>query len=331
MRTIEVIRMTEITRIIRTIEAIRMTEITMLTGMMRTIKTIRMIEMIRMIRMLRNRVLWLKDMGAMALGWKVVVVMMMWGGVMVELRGQSAAALAVKKTQLQQEIDQFQKDIEAEGKAFERYKADREKVLGQKEAEVARVRRELRARELEVIEARRKLGLLEVEISNVEVGVAELLDRLRGRAEEWLDKIAGGIPFEREERSAVVTAIINDSRSKRATVNEIFNRLVVFLKREQGMAYESQVVRAIVKVGGEQQTVDLVRVGRVFFAVDTGVGVYRYERDEEGRYVLSSGEVGFNEANDIRTIIGMIQNRLPADLVPVILEDREIKLRNDFN
>ncbi len=241
---------------------------------------------------------------------------------------QSSIALEVRKAELQQEIEQYKQSIRTEKQDFARYLNDKTRLLGQKRDELKRVSSEVRTKERELDTYRRQIASLEAELDSLEQRDRELLTTLSERAERLSQEVDSGIPFEREQRRSALRSIINDSLVAGVNGTEIFNRLSSFLRNEQTLAYDSQVTRALATVAGSSQTVTVLRVGRVLFAVDTGTAVYLYGKTADDPYALLDDEpVGFVLEQQLRDMIAMIQGSLPPDLISVTLPNVIAKVR----
>lgn len=249
---------------------------------------------------------------------RVMLVMLFFSVVFAELVAQSLGDLRLEKAALKERLKYLEKEMEVEKKELEIFRNKKQKLLDQKKREKKLVLKEVSTREGEIARAKNEMAAVRRKKKRIYEENKEIIHFLSQKVEEWIKEIPDGIPFEKENRKAVLSRLFYDMTGARIGVSEAYSRFISFFDKEIDMGYDSQVVRAIVDVNGKKVTGSLLRLGRVYFAFDAGDDIYRFVKKPDGKgYVLAEKSLSLAEQSAMRNIIDMIEGRTPPDLIVV--------------
>lgn len=232
--------------------------------------------------------------------------------------------LLEEKARLTEEVRRIRKEIADEKRIFEEFKTEKQSILAAKQEESLSLKKEIQTKSLSVRRLRREMLGLESKKLAIERQNEEINLQIKNAAQLIQTEIDLGIPFEKEKRKAVLSALIYDIKNTGITANESFARLVNFLNKEQELAFDSQVLRVNMPINATPKDVNLIRLGRVYFAVDDGEGIYLWKKEnQEGGYTLNPEALSPFNANAIRAVAQIIQGQQLPDLIaiPVPLSD----------
>lgn len=234
------------------------------------------------------------------------------------LWGLTQPSPKVQIENLKARLKEFSERTAEETTSFERYLKEKKVLLDQKTKEKASLDDEVGKLEIKNSLSRQRARELQFGLDRLASDEKALLERIRLRAEDLTNRMARGIPFEKERRGGVMQGLVADIKGGGLGAMEGLNRLVAFLDSEDLLAYDSQVIQSIEQVESERLNVQLLRVGRVFFAVDTGPEVFLYRRTEAGPWLLDGkNPLSLGQKRDIRQAILIIQGKQAPDLVPL--------------
>ncbi|OHD64741.1 MAG: hypothetical protein A2096_03765 [Spirochaetes bacterium GWF1_41_5] len=136
------------------------------------------------------------------------------------------------------------------------------------------------------------------------------------------DAIMTGIPFERDRRAGNVTSLADDIEAGKSTAMESLNRIVAFLSSEELLGYDSQVIQIIENINGEKQNAMIFRLGRIFFAVDSGNDLFLYTSGKNGYIPDVSIKLTAGDKRNIRQAMDMVQGKKAPEIIelPLFLE-----------
>ncbi|MBN8218347.1 MAG: DUF3450 family protein [Spirochaetes bacterium] len=211
--------------------------------------------------------------------------------------------------------------------AFERFMKDKKLVLEQKTREKASVDDDVAKLEMKNTVSRQRARELQYGIDRIVADEKAVNERIRGRVEGLLARIVSGIPFERDRRASVMQGLAGDAKSGSSTAVESLNRLAAFLDAEDLLSYDSQVIQSIEQVDQERLNAQLLRIGRVFFAVDTGPDVFLYRRGTNGYAIDTKTGLSIGQKRDIRQAILVIQGKQAPDLIEIPLWQEALTVR----
>jgi hypothetical protein len=219
---------------------------------------------------------------------------------------------------LKQKIKEIKDRTAEDNSAFDRFMKDKKLILDQKTREKASVDDEVNKLELKNAVARARARELQYGIDRIVSDEKAVSERIRGRVEGLLGRILVGIPFERERRASVMQGLAGDTKSGSSTAVESLNRLSAFLDAEDLLSYDSQVIQSIEQLDQERLNAQLLRIGRVFFAVDTGPDVFLYRRGgSNGFFIDTKTPLSIAQKRNIRLAILVIQGKQAPDLIEI--------------
>ncbi|MBL8993805.1 MAG: DUF3450 family protein, partial [Spirochaetia bacterium] len=161
---------------------------------------------------------------------------------------------------------------------FDRFMKDKKILVDQKQKEKAGVEKDVAALEAKNLLQRQRSRELQLGIDKLAADDKNLAARILGHTAQLRDKITRGIPFEKDRRLSVITSLDADIKGGTSSALEAVNRISSFFDTEDILAYDSQSLQSVEEIGGERLNVNLLRIGRVFFAADTGTEVYLYKK-----------------------------------------------------
>lgn len=219
---------------------------------------------------------------------------------------------------LKAKLKDYSERTTEETAAFDRFLKEKKLLLEQKTKEKASVDDEVGRLEIKNGTSRARARELQFGLDRIAADEKALLERIRGRAEDLTNRIAKGIPFERDRRAGVMQGLVSDIKAGGLGAMEGLNRMVAFLDAEDLLSYDSQVVQSIEQVDAERLNVQLLRVGRVFFAVDSGPEVYVYRKIDNNPWTLDTkSPLSMGQKRDIRQAVLIIQGKQAPELVPL--------------
>jgi len=225
-----------------------------------------------------------------------------------------AESLEETKVKLQDNIDELKSKIKEEAKYFARFKMDKSKIIRQKKEEVKTITADNADLKQRIAAIKNQIKEYEYRINAVKKENTQINTMIKKICQTLKQKITHSIPYAKQKRRGVLDAIIMDIESQKSQAVESFTRLMAFLQNEEMLAYDSQVFEKVVKINGKNKNSTVIRIGRVFFACDTGKEVYLYKK-ENNRYILDPRPISVLTKRDIRLAIKIIQGKKPPDLV----------------
>ena len=218
------------------------------------------------------------------------------------------------------------RNIKKEKQFFDRYKRQKEKLIAQKKSEKKEIESALKKLSQKLNQAQYQNANFEKRIATSEAIEREYLRLLLNIIKDIQQEVLLGIPFERERRASVLSSIILDIENGNSSALEALNRLMGFLDTEDVYSYDSQVFPATVKLKGKSFNANVLRVGRVFFAVDTIGDVYLY-RHEDKNYVIDETPVSVQDKIEIQKAIRIVRGQQAPDLVKLPISTQSINKR----
>lgn len=236
---------------------------------------------------------------------------------------QNKKEIERQSQQMRLEVQEFKEKYQKEKQFFDRYKGQKEKLIAQKKSEKKEI-------ESALSQLNRKLSQVKYQSANFEKRIAaneeisrEYLDLLLKIVGDLREEILVGIPFEKERRAAILTSIILDIENGNSSSIEVLNRLIAFFDAEDVYSYDSQVFPATIKLKGKNLNANVLRVGRVFFAIDTMGDVYLY-RYQNANYVIDETPVSVQDKIEIQKAIRIVQGRRAPEIVKLPIAAKRI-------
>lgn len=228
-----------------------------------------------------------------------------------------AQSLEEQKVDLEDRIDDRKKELTEAKQYFEEYKQDQEDLIEQKQEELSGIEKEVRGYENEIAQLRRQIQNYDLRIAAVNKKNAAINQSIKSIANGLITEMETGIPFNRDQRISTLKSLVLDIEGGKADASESFTRLLAFLNSEELLAYDSQTMERSVEVDGETLKATLIRIGRVFFAADTGEKVFLY-KEINGEYVLDvKNPLSINERRAVRSAMKIIQGKEAPEMTPL--------------
>ena len=243
---------------------------------------------------------------------------------------QSKKAIKEETERVESELQELQEKYEKEKQFFNRYQGQKEKLISQKKSEKKEVETAIKKLNRDLRRAKYQSTRLEQWITSSKEINREYLELLAEVVVDLRESILSGIPFEKERRASILTAIILDIENGNSSGLEILNRLIAFLDAEDVHSYDSQVFPATVELEGKKVNANVLRLGRVFFAVDTTREVYLY-RYQEGKFVIGENPVSVQDKIEIQKAIRIIEGKKAPELVRLPIPTERVMRGNNEN
>lgn len=230
--------------------------------------------------------------------------------------GQAKKLSKKEQEKITQELAELDKKYREEKAFFETYEKQKRAMLEQRTKEKIDLQKDINQLRIQVSSIKVDSGRQEMSIRSLESRFKEYAKSLQELLNSIKIDIENGIPFQKQSRLSTVVSMLSDLDSSRAGVNEVFNRLLAFLDEEEVLGSDSQVVPVLVEIQGKSVQGTLLRLGRVFFAVDVGSEVYLYKKDfKTGAFSLSTQPVGMQTRLSIRRAIKVVEGKAAPDFV----------------
>ena len=102
----------------------------------------------------------------------------------------------------------------------------------------------------------------------------------------------------------------------------MWSRLILFLDNEDVYAYDSQVIHTLFTINGKEENGELLRIGRVFFAIQSPKSTYLYTK-KNGNLLLNPKPVTSSEKRMIKVAIDIVKGTsVPSmTLIPFHIKD----------
>ncbi len=232
------------------------------------------------------------------------------------LMGQNEASEA----DLNQEIASLEKQIEQEQVFFEEFKKIQNQAISEREIEKKAIGEEIQDRIKQIKSINDEVVKLETQIKEIEAFNTEIKNYFLSFAERIREQIQNGIPFEKDKRLSTISILLSDLESENFTVNEAFSRINNFLSSELALGFDSQSIKVIENINGVDKEFELLRIGRIFFALIDGENVLVWEKDGSGYKVSPVSDLSVREINTIKNISDMVQGRKAPEISPIPLK-----------
>ncbi len=231
----------------------------------------------------------------------------------------------VSEEELREEIRQIERDIAEEREFFQKFVEQENQALKERKLEREALAQEIGERIGDIRAINQEIFQLETKIKEIASFNDLVNDYLLAFARELKTSIEEGIPFEREKRAAVLSILISDLEKGAVSANEAFSRINNFLASEIALGYDSQNLKVIEKVGGLDREFELLRIGRIFFALIDGEKIVLWNLDEEGKYYLDPDqELSINQTRTIKNISAMLQGRKAPEITNIPLDVKQL-------
>lgn len=194
-------------------------------------------------------------------------------------------ALAERLVDLRGEVESIHDDIQS----MQRTHDSRMTSLSQRRAELAAQiqRQELELQKLRssFVEIRKKAEAREEAAAALEPLVMDLIARLE-------DHVKTALPFKREERMGELKEIRRRMENDEISLSRAVNQLWTFVEDEIRLCKENGLFRQTIVLDGEEQLVDVVRLGMVmlFFEADDGTYGHAQRANEQWSFVTLEGD-----------------------------------------
>ena len=236
-----------------------------------------------------------------------------------------AQSLEEQRADLQDKVDELKNKIKDEKLYFAKYQKDKEEIISQKTRELEAVTRENESYTREITALENDIKNNELSIKTIDKRNEKVNNQIKNICEELKAQL-DRIPYDLDKRKAQLSSIIMDIESEKASAMESFVRLMKFLNSEEMIAYDSQVYEKEVKVKGEYKNVQVLRIGRVFFAADTGAEVYIYRKNTDGDFLLDEKtSLSVFQKQAVRLAVKVIQGKKPPQIVKLPFACEQIK------
>ena len=232
--------------------------------------------------------------------------------------------LEIQRANLEDEIEELKKKIKEEKEYFANFKKEKEKLLEQKKTEKDSLDEEIKSYQGEVGQFKIDIQEIEFKLTQVKKNNQRVNDRIKEIAKLILADIQVGIPFDKDRRKATLNTLILDIESGKLTARESFGRLMVFLNSEELLGFDSQVSQQSIQINGEYTTASVLRIGRVFFAVQSEKGVFLYKKTKDGYVLDEDTSIDFFQRRNIDLAIKTIQGKKAPKLIELPLHSTEI-------
>lgn len=184
------------------------------------------------------------------------------------------ADLRAEVETLSNELSEEQTQLRNELQSYARQKADLELELQRDQTRLQKIRQQIE-RKREAIEAQK----------SADEELEPLFDRC---AEKVREHIGGTLPFRKEARMAEVEKIESQLDSGLLTPERAISRLWAFVEDEFRMTGESGLYQQTIRVHGEEQLADVLRVGMVMLFFKTGNGQVGYANKTDDGWAFTT-------------------------------------------
>jgi len=198
---------------------------------------------------------------------------------------------------------------------YERFMKDKKILVDQKQKEKAGVEKDVAALEAKNLLQRQRSRELQLGIDKLATDDKNLASRILEHTAQLREKITRGIPFEKDRRLSVITSLDADIKGGTSSALEAVNRISAFFDTEDILAYDSQSLQSVEEIGGERLNVNLLRIGRVFFAADTGNDVYLYKKSGDDWVLDAKHPLGVADKRELRRAVNILQGKEAPDFV----------------
>ena len=222
------------------------------------------------------------------------------------------------------EIASLKKKEKEESQFYKRFLNEKKILIKQKKKEKTTITREINRLEKNIQKNRNETQSIQIFIKRDENQQQIYKKELMQYIKKLTQVISKGFPFEIERRMAFLDSIYYDLETEKATIPEAFNRLLKFFETEEILAYDSQVTQNIETINKKRISATLLRIGRIYLAVDTGNAIYLYQKNEKGYFIDTQNPLTVLEKRNIRQSILMIQGKKPPAIIKLPINASQI-------
>ena len=229
----------------------------------------------------------------------------------------------LSNTQLKIEINKLEEDIklltkkrQEEASYQQRFVKERKILIAQKKKERSSLARSLNQLSLDLYKNKNQVRGIEIFLNAQDKKDALLKDALKNYTISLMKKVKTNIPFEQNRRSSLLNAIVFDLEAGKSTSVESFNRILKFLTDEETIAYDSETLQVLQDIKGQTIDATLLRIGRVYFALDTPDESYLYYQKKDGSYHLDLDKpLTLFEKRNLKQAIMMVQGKKAPSMI----------------
>lgn len=207
---------------------------------------------------------------------------------------------------------------------FDRFMKDKKILVEQKQKEKSGVEKDVAALEAKNLLQRQRSRELQLGIDKLATDDKNLAARILEHTAQLRGKITNGIPFEKDRRLSVITSLEADIKGGTSSALEAVNRISAFFDTEDILAYDSQSLQSVEEINGERLNVNLLRIGRVFFAADTGNEVYLYKKLGDAWVLDAKHPLGVADKRELRRAMNILQGKEAPDFVALPFYKQQI-------
>lgn len=226
---------------------------------------------------------------------------------------------------LSEKIDQFKSKILDENKYFGEFKKEKEQLLVQKEKELQAIDLDNATLQSEISALKRKIKEQELIMYNLEKENEYVNKQVATLCRSLVTDMDTSIPYDVERRKSILNSLIQDIESGKSDIDETFTRLYSFLQSEEMLAYDSQNYESVITVKDKMLKASVLRLGRVFFAADTGEEVYLFKK-KDGKYFLDTEKpLSITQKRNVRYAMSVIAGKKAPELTDIPFELSQVE------
>ncbi len=226
---------------------------------------------------------------------------------------------------LKQKIKELQDRQKEDQDFYDRFMKDKKILLEQKQKEKSGVEKDVASLEAKNLLQKQKGRELQGGIDRITTEDKNLALRILEHTARLKSNVITGIPFERDRRLSTLVSLDADIKSGTSSALEAVNRISAFFDTEDILAYDSQSIQAVEEIGGERFNVSLLRVGRVFFSVDTGNDIFLYKKDGTKWVLDNKHALSVGDKREVRRAVSILQGKEAPDFVPLPFYKKQIE------
>lgn len=248
------------------------------------------------------------------------------------LAGRTGGSFGAERTlspreqiaELKQKLKEVQDRQKEDQDFFDRFMKDKKLLVDQKQKEKAGVEKDASALEAKNLLLRQRSRELQLGIDKLASDDKNLATRILEHTAQLREKITRGIPFEKDRRLSVISSLDADIKGGTSSALEAVNRISAFFDTEDILAYDSQSLQSVEEVSGERLNVNVLRIGRVFFAADTGTDVYLYKKSGDEWSLDVKHPLGIADKRELRRAVNILQGKEAPDFVALPFYKQQI-------
>ncbi len=238
-------------------------------------------------------------------------------GTLFSQRPQSIEALNQEVNDLTRKIKALQKRQKEEQDFYNTYKKEMEAIIERKENEEKSLTQKILTLQKNIAAEKTRAQRFKNQTQAFEQRFAIYTRTIADAVKRYKTAIQSGIPFEKNKRESTLSALMIDIEARRGNCEEYFNRYLDFLKSEEAMAYDSEVINTLYPIDKTTTEVQMLRLGRVFFCVIHKNEIYLFTRSSQGWGINKALKLSLARKKSIHNTVKILLGNRPPELVAI--------------